>query len=149
MYLLTEWEGRTGKYLARDHYFLIIKRVRISFVLNKIVRNYLSGHVIKFLLTELSRAGREIFVSRSFCIKRPSAVENKNKRKKTHTVTERVLTPFGRAGRLFTARSPKPVRTPSRDFSVWFLIGARERGCTGLYGAVRSYDNYYNYLYVS
>ena len=37
---------------------------------------------------------------------------------------------FERAGRLFTARSPKRVRPPSRDFSVWFLLGQRERGNT-------------------
>jgi hypothetical protein len=34
----------------------IIKRVCISFVLNKSVRNYLSSHMIKCLLTELGQA---------------------------------------------------------------------------------------------
>jgi hypothetical protein len=51
----------------------------------------------------------------------------KNRKK---TAPKQVHMPFEPAGRRFTAHSPKPVQTPSRDFSVWFLIGAREWGCT-------------------
>jgi hypothetical protein len=79
MYLLTEREGQTGKYLAQGH-----------------------GCMDRAQLALYRMAGRQIFSS----LARPSEVENKNKRKRKHS--ERVRTPFEQAGRLFTVRSPKP-----------------------------------------
>jgi hypothetical protein len=59
-------------------------------------------------------------------------IEKKREGKKSSkkTPTKWVHTPFEQDGQLFTAHSTKPVQTLSHDFSVWFLIEARERGRT-------------------
>ena len=56
MYLLTEWEGRTGKYLARGHMIITVISYELS---NQLLRSWANGGFKKNV-----RRVRSLFFSR-------------------------------------------------------------------------------------